>query len=125
MNARPGYTLAAYNRESSIFLEYIACYNETSTDFVSYEEFCRWALLEFLSQESCVIFRHDGNVCEAENLRYKFENDWLNSSLVTDYNFICDADDTVKNAKSLQMVGFFIAAMLQVISDQPGSVETV
>ena len=73
---------------------------------------------------SVSFFRH-GNVCEAENLRYKFENDWLNSSLVTDYNLICDADDTVKNAKSLQMVGFFIAAMLQVISDQPGSVETV
>ena len=64
-------------------------------------------------------------MCEAEKLRYKFENDWLKSSLVTDYNLICDADDTVKNAKSLQMVGFFIAAMLQVISDQPGSVETV
>ena len=73
---------------------------------------------------SVSFFRH-GNVCEAENLRYKLENDWLNSSLVTDYNLICDADDTVKNAKSLQMVGFFIAAMLQVISDQPGSVETV
>ena len=72
-----------------------------------------------------VSFFSHGNVCEAGNLRYKFENDWLNSSLVTDYNLICDADDTVKNAKSLQMVGFFIAAMLQVISDQPGSVETV
>ena len=73
---------------------------------------------------SVSFFSHE-NVCEAENLRYKFENDWLNSSLVTDYNLICDADDTVKNSKSLQMVGFFIAAMLQVISDQPGSVETV
>ena len=72
-----------------------------------------------------VSFFSHGNVCEAENLWYKFENDRLNSSLVTDYNLICDADDTVKNAKSLQMVGFFIAAMLQVISDQPGSVETV
>ena len=41
MNARPGYTLAAYNRKISIFLEYIACYNETNTDFESYEEFCR------------------------------------------------------------------------------------
>ena len=65
------------------------------------------------------LFSH-GDDCQAVNLRYKFEDDWLNSSLVTDYDLVCDADDTF-SAKSLQMVGFFIAGILQVISDQPGS----
>ena len=66
------------------------------------------------------IFYSTDEQCSTGELRYKFDNDWLNSSLVTDYDLICDNDGDVKNAKSMHMFGFVLAGMIQVFSDKYG-----
>ena len=53
-------------------------------------------------------------------MRYRFNDDWLNSSLVTDNHLICENDGPIKNAKSMHMIGFIIAAIIQVFSDKYG-----
>ena len=44
---------------------------------------------------------------------YKFDNDWIESNVVTNYNLVCENSGMIKIGKSLQMIGFFIAALMQ------------
>ena len=54
-------------------------------------------------------------------MKYGFNNDWIDSTLVTHYHLICDQAGAIKNAKSMQMAGFFIAAVVQgFVSDKFG-----
>ena len=51
-------------------------------------------------------------------MKYGFQNDWIDSTLVTHYHLICEDSGAIKNAKSMQMLGFFLAAVIQANFDQ-------
>ena len=52
---------------------------------------------------------------------YKFDNDWIESNVVTNYNLVCENSAMIKIGKSLQMIGFFIAALVQgIVNDKFG-----
>ena len=69
----------------------------------------------------CSLVKNTTSSTECVDRQYRYVDDWINSTLVTNYDLVCERSDVIQNSKSVQMLGFFIAAIIQgIVCDKLG-----